>query len=59
MAHWVFPAIARLLIWMLVLAAMTFFWVSVFDADSDGVGASAGRNAAQLFALSAGRVQAP
>ncbi len=58
MVRWVFPAILRLAIWLLVLAAMTFFWVSVFDADSDGVRVSAGRNASQLFAWTAGRASA-
>jgi len=44
--------------WLLVLALMTFFWVSVFDADSDGVRASSGRNASQLFVWAAGRAPA-
>ena len=38
----------RLLLWLGVLAVMTFFWVGVFDAREEGLKESLLRNAHQL-----------
>ena len=37
----------RLVFWVVLLAGLTLFWVSVFDSDERGLAHSLSRNAAQ------------
>ncbi len=45
----------RLLLWLGLLAVLTFFWVSVLDAGEEGVRESMRRNAADLKSAVFGR----
>ena len=43
--------ILRTAVCLLVLLAMTLFWIVVFDTEADGLGASFSRNFAELRAV--------
>lgn len=41
----------RLILWVVLLAGLTLFWVSVFDSDQRGLSHSLSRNASQAAGI--------